>query len=315
MNRFIAILLLVGVVFSVDAAPVIGRRIATPATVAAGGTTLLLDESGLGSASAAYSVRKLRSAYSGSALRVRRSSDSTEQDIGFSGNDLDTASLESFCAATDGFVVTWYDQSGNGRNITQSTAANQPKIVSSGTIITGANSKPTVVFDGSNDNLQMSGTFSVSTALFTQYVLFKIDTWTSNGGIFSAGQLAGSRPSFRMHNAGGSANKVTAFGGDGSERLLPTGGLDWGASAYSLASITWNGTTNSTFGKNNDSETTGNLGNETSSSMKPAMGVWPWASAYGAVRIQEAILYTATAHDGTARATAKSNVNAYFSLY
>jgi len=34
-------------------------------------------------AAAAYSLRKLRADYSGSAVRVRRSSDNTEQDIGF----------------------------------------------------------------------------------------------------------------------------------------------------------------------------------------------------------------------------------------
>ncbi len=35
------------------------------------------------SAAAAYSVRKLRSAYTGSAIRVRRASDNAEQNIGF----------------------------------------------------------------------------------------------------------------------------------------------------------------------------------------------------------------------------------------
>jgi hypothetical protein len=48
-------------------------------------------------AAAAYSLRKLRAAYSGSAVRVMRSSDYTEQDIGFTAQgELDTASLLSF---------------------------------------------------------------------------------------------------------------------------------------------------------------------------------------------------------------------------
>ena len=59
------------------------------------------------SAAAAYSVRLLRSAYSGSAIRVRRSSDNTEQDIGFSGGNLDTSALTSFCGSGNGFVTTW----------------------------------------------------------------------------------------------------------------------------------------------------------------------------------------------------------------
>ncbi len=112
---------------------------------------LILDD--YPNAAAAYSLRKLRSAYTGSAIRVRRSSDNTEQDIGFSGANLDTSALTSFCGSGNGFVTTWYDQSGNARNATQTTAANQPQIVSSGSVIL-QNSKPCIQSDGSNDFLQ-----------------------------------------------------------------------------------------------------------------------------------------------------------------
>ena len=103
---------------------------AATAQVAAAYDYLLDDYSG---AAGAYSLRLLSSTYSGNAIKVRRASDNTEQDIGFSNNELDTSSLETFCSGTDGFVTTWYDQSGNSYNITQATAADQPKIVSSGT--------------------------------------------------------------------------------------------------------------------------------------------------------------------------------------
>lgn len=107
------------------------------------------------SAAAAYSVRKLRTAYTGSAIRVRRSSDNTEQDIGFFGNILDTSALTTFCSGTDGFVTTWYDQSGNSRDTTQTTAISQPQIVSAGALLT-ANGKPAILFDGVNDRLSNS---------------------------------------------------------------------------------------------------------------------------------------------------------------
>jgi len=94
-------------------------------------------------AAAAYSLRKLRSAYTGSAIRVRRASDNNEQNIGFINNVLDTSSLTSFCSGTNGFVTTWYDQSGNGLNATQTTAANQPQIVSSGSVLL-LNGKPKI---------------------------------------------------------------------------------------------------------------------------------------------------------------------------
>ena len=101
-------------------------------------------------AAAAYSLRLLRSAYTGDAIEVRRASDNTTQDIGFVNNELDTTSLESFCSGTDGFVTTWYDQSGNGYDATQTTASNQPQIVSSGSVLL-LNGKPRLSFDGSND--------------------------------------------------------------------------------------------------------------------------------------------------------------------
>ena len=110
-------------------------------------------------AAAAYSVRKLRTTYTGNAIRVRRSSDNAEQNIGFSGNNLDTTSLTTFCSGTNGFVTTWYDQSGNGANSIQTTAANQPQIVSSGSVI-NINGKPSIQFDGSTSNF--SNSFSSS---------------------------------------------------------------------------------------------------------------------------------------------------------
>jgi hypothetical protein len=92
----------------------------------------------------AYSVRKLRAGYSGFALRVRRSSDNAQQDIGFDGSgNIDETALTDFVGASNGFVVTWYDQSVNGNDVTQSTASSQPRIVNSG-IITKDNSIPTV---------------------------------------------------------------------------------------------------------------------------------------------------------------------------
>lgn len=97
-------------------------------------------------ARAAYSIaRKLNPNYTGACFRVRRSSDSTETDIGFSNNSMDAAGLLSFCGAGDGFVVSIYDQSDNGLTLSQSTAGFQPKIVASGVVITNSG-KPSMYF-------------------------------------------------------------------------------------------------------------------------------------------------------------------------
>jgi hypothetical protein len=111
------------------------------------------------SSSAAYSLRKLRNAYTGNAIRVRRSSDNAEADIGFTtSGDLDTVALLAHCGAGNGFVTTWYDQSGNNRNATQTTASNQPRIVNSG-VLEAVNGKPAISFDGLTQfiNLPTSG--------------------------------------------------------------------------------------------------------------------------------------------------------------
>jgi hypothetical protein len=95
-------------------------------------TTLLATYSG---ATAGFSLRLIGDGnYTGSAIRVRRASDNTEQDIGFDANgDLDTSALTTFCTGTNGFIRTWYDQSGNTRNLVQTTTSRQFKIYDSST--------------------------------------------------------------------------------------------------------------------------------------------------------------------------------------
>ena len=117
----------------------------------------------------AYSLRKLSSSYSGDALVV--TTDGVDsQAIGFSGNDLDTATLESFAGSGDAYVSTWYDQSGNSRNFTQSTLANMPKIVSSGSTIT-QNSKPIVEFDGSTRYMDISSQQTFTDEFFMTFAM------------------------------------------------------------------------------------------------------------------------------------------------
>ena len=55
-------------------------------------------------------------------------------------------------AGGNGFVTTWYDQSGNGLNATQITAGSQPKITVNGVLNT-LGDKPAINFDGSGDSL------------------------------------------------------------------------------------------------------------------------------------------------------------------
>ena len=158
-------------------------------------------------AAAAYSLRLLRSAYSGNSIRVRRSSDNAEQDIAFIGNDLDTASLLTFCGAGNGFVTTWYDQSGNANDATQSTAVNQCQIVSSGALILDAN-----------------------TGKITS-------TWTNDRYTLASGISANTKYlSVSMFRRGGTSTDILVHLGN-SASIIPTPLLWLGAgSAYSIRS-------------------------------------------------------------------------------
>ena len=103
------------------------------------------------SAAAAYSVRRLSSTYAGSAMEVRIDTDGQPlYDIGFDANgDLDTADLISKAAGNRAFVRTWYDQSGNGNDVTQTTTGYQPRIVNSGVVETKGTQK-SIYFSSAN---------------------------------------------------------------------------------------------------------------------------------------------------------------------
>jgi hypothetical protein len=79
--------------------------------------------------SALYSLRRVGSGYAGKCLTVRRTSDNTTLDIGFALNGtVDMAAATAFAAGSQLFVPKWYDQSGNGRDVSQATLLNQPQL-------------------------------------------------------------------------------------------------------------------------------------------------------------------------------------------
>jgi len=90
-----------------------------------GGANRLLLDTYTGAA-AAYSLRKLRTAYTGPAVRVQDTSGGATQDIGFNAsNELDTAALAAYGGSNEVRVVTWYDQSGNSNDATQGTSTSR----------------------------------------------------------------------------------------------------------------------------------------------------------------------------------------------
>lgn len=132
-------------------------------------------------ARAAYSLRQLRTA-STLSIRVRRSSDSAELNIGFMENGhLDTVSLKTFVGANSATVVTWYDQSGNGHNATVNVTA--PSIMTAG-VISRTNGQPSMLFATSS---MQATSFTSCPRPFTASVVHRFgNTNASERDIFDA---------------------------------------------------------------------------------------------------------------------------------
>lgn len=141
--------------------------------------------------SAMYSLRKVNGAVGSLTIKVRRSSDNTTADIGFLDTELDTVSLKNFCGSGNCFVRDWFDLSGNGFTLSQTTNANQPSIVTNGVVNRSAGQRrPMIVFNGSTAFLTVAPLFSVSNnSGVTQSIVFQRSA-ASEGQLMSQGQSA-----------------------------------------------------------------------------------------------------------------------------
>lgn len=138
----------------------------------------------------AYDLRKISCSATNS-IRVRRLSDNAEQDIGFNGDALDEAALTTFCSGTDGFVTTFYDQSGNSFDAVMTIASSQPRICLNG-VIDSVNGKPAILGDGVNDSLRVSALEGIiGERPNTQFVLYDKVGTSGYFGAFSGNSIVG----------------------------------------------------------------------------------------------------------------------------
>jgi len=72
----------------------------------------------------------------------------------------------------DGFVTTWYDQSGNANDATQIATASQPKIVDAGALVTGG-----LDFDGVDDELDFDSAIDFSNG---DWLISAVVKWDGN---------------------------------------------------------------------------------------------------------------------------------------
>jgi len=162
----------------------------------------------------AYSLRKLRAEYEGSAIRIRRSQDDAEIDIGFnSDGSLNTDLIASHCSNKNGFVTKWYDQSGNSRDAVQATSTKQPAIYEAGAHVKDSNSRSYVKFDDTDDVLDIGDEIATTEA----FKHFMVVEPTSTGRIYdSQGDednilVQSFRYLFRINGGNAAINENTGF--------------------------------------------------------------------------------------------------------
>lgn len=148
----------------------------------------------------AWSVgRRLLASYEGSLIRIRRSSDNAEQDIGYDvAGDLDTAAITAFVSSNSAYITTIYSQNG-GQNLTQSTAAMQMRLVNAGTLDTNEG-KPAAYNPAGAD---MYYTTAAATSLRTWIASGKLGSGNSYSGLVtgsSAVVMIGDNPSTSLYS-------------------------------------------------------------------------------------------------------------------
>ena len=107
-------------------------------------------------AAAAYSIRLLSSTYSGPLVRIRKETGGNPEkdfyadennELSLNSSDGGGTTLGNWIGSNNGYIVTWYDQSGSN-DATQTTASAQPKIINAGSLIT-ENGKVAIDFNAS----------------------------------------------------------------------------------------------------------------------------------------------------------------------
>lgn len=253
----------------------------------------------------ALSLRKINSIYTGNCIRVRRSNDDAEQDIGFTNEILDIASLTSFVGANSGYIVTWYDQSGNGYNATQSTTAYQPLIINAGTI-QYVNFKPTLYFDGTNDGLVVS-----SLPLKAYISLFAVVNLAFDKPLFFEHSVdANSNDGFYFY---GSANCSWYFTRTSAHSAIGTNG--WASGGTSLCSLIYNGS--GAYYRNGSVVSNGTVNGSAVSNTSTTKDFYIYnranTTAIGGNYLSELIIYE---DDKTVnRTTIEQDLNSYYTIY
>lgn len=196
-------------------------------------------------------VRRLKGSYTGPLIRLRRASDSAELDIGqVGGGVIDQQAVATWAAGTTSTLVTIYDQSGNGSDLTNAVAANQPNYTTSGDgQPVRINGIPLPAFDGSTDFLSDD---DPGEAQPTTVLIAFLHSGTLGEVLFDGG-------------SGGSTDQALAVAASSKFTMESGAGIDTSAAsaavfANHIFSTVWSGASSTIRINNNAEETLASVG-------------------------------------------------------
>jgi len=199
-----------------------------------------------------FSLRKLRSAYTGSAIRIRRGTlgQMEEVNVAFDGNN--EVSMDSTITAVVGttlatnlgefvgaptytnpdalpaqanaYIHTWYDQSGNGFELQQTVTGRQPIIIKLAEFFV-VNGRKCIYFDGSDDTLTEWDLFNLE-ATSTNIVHYSVQYIEDEKFVFARGGHGGD-----YYGTGQYANTTTGSYGTSPGTSPPN---DWYVNGVAL---------------------------------------------------------------------------------
>jgi hypothetical protein len=216
--------------------------------------------------------------------------------VGFTEGDAPSSfTVSNFKVLGNGFVETWYDQSGNGRNAVQATAGSQPKIVNSGSLVV-LSGVPALSFDGSSDLFTVTGFAFSPSGDFLAVTVSKI----SNGNLIDTRDGGGD--GFFLQQGSTFRHR---YNGDGAINIS-------GNDQHIVATSELNGTTLTAY-KNGASAGTDTVTAGLSTTTNTTIGRVSFTAVnYVAGSIQEIILYDA---DKSAnRATLETNIINHYGI-
>lgn len=282
------------------------------------------------SAHHAYSLRKLRTLYTGASLRVRRTVGATTVivDVNFDVtteavaltstitpfSGITTATTLGQFAAIAGygtpdagvpanqsiFVVTWFDQSGNGKNTTNATPGQQPRLVNAGNLEVSGGKVAVRFTRTSSQNLSLADT----SANINNMSSFWVGQLSGSTGS-QIGYLLGATNRFFFPFTSGSA--VYAGYGTSATAITLEGGFSVNRRLYELISPTPGSTTLAQGWTNGTAQGTRAIVNAATTNIQIGTGGTNYFDGY----IQEIIGWQSNA----GREGKEININTYWTIY